>query len=511
MSITTLPAPRACGVGPRAVPSAVAHQDCSPRMRGWSLLAGPGGVAHLLLPAHAGLVPSSGWRARARSAAPRACGVGPRTCLPYRSGQCCSPRMRGWSRGRARSDPQPGLLPAHAGLVPARPSAKSGSAPAPRACGVGPGNPCDVGGIGYCSPRMRGWSPQHVQRPDRRELLPAHAGLVPRRPGVYHLPLPAPRACGVGPGRCPAAALVRLCSPRMRGWSHQRRLPITPVSLLPAHAGLVPRRPGVYHLPLPAPRACGVGPLGGTKGEVLSRCSPRMRGWSRHKPPRGARSCPAPRACGVGPAIGVRTQRPIRCSPRMRGWSRSGSTGARVLSLLPAHAGLVPPARHRRCSSRAAPRACGVGPMSEMCDAAEVDLLPAHAGLVPCGSRGSGGGLPAPRACGVGPPELVSAITPVVCSPRMRGWSRGRARRTRPPALLPAHAGLVPSRRAGATAPGAAPRACGVGPPEDAAPRQRTTCSPRMRGWSRHRDRLANQCGLLPAHAGLVPSASPRR
>ncbi|CAN3979356.1 hypothetical protein KPATCC21470_1980 [Kitasatospora purpeofusca] len=113
-------------------------EDCSPRMRGWSLSGVAVIKPEALLPAHAGLVPATSRPPTRTGPAPRACGVGPPylpTALPVDD---CSPRMRGWSPAVALVRGADFLLPAHAGLVPSPSSSRRSRRTAPRACGVGP-------------------------------------------------------------------------------------------------------------------------------------------------------------------------------------------------------------------------------------------------------------------------------------------------------------------------------------------------------------------------------------
>ncbi len=64
-----------------------------------------------------------------------------------------------------------------------------------------------------------------------------------------------------------------------------------------------------------------------------------------------------------------------------------------------------------------------------------------------------------------GPQETELLAAKAACSPHARGWSRGHARARARPGLLPARAGMVPSAsRTRACAP-PAPRTRGDGPP----------------------------------------------
>ncbi len=249
-------------------------------------------------------------------------------------------------------------------MVPRFSVSGSGGSAAPRARGDGPASGDSAVALIYCSPRTRGWS-QIWSRPGiPARLLPAHAGMVPRRAGPPGSAGPAPRARGDGPVICSTGTEYSVCSPRTRGWSYQELTAFRDTWLLPAHAGMVPTWYPVIGVESAAPRARGDGPLG-----TLAQG-------------------------GSGD-----------CSPRTRGWSRVHGDLAEAGGLLPAHAGMVP----------------STSPTSPHCSAA-------------------------PRARGDGPPLDSGPLKSHLCSPRTRGWSQPESPLRTRPALLPAHAGMVPWR-----------------------------------------------------------------
>ncbi len=320
------------------------------------------------------------------------------------------------------------------------------------------------------------------------------------------------------------------CSPRPRGWSRRRAHLGEVRALLPAPAGMVPGRRRSCCAPRSAPRARGDGPSKSLAIRLRQLCSPRPRGWSRRPvrggglegllpapagmvpsrpPPRPARRT-APRARGDGPITTLLSNSQKSCSPRPRGWSPDSHHAHGGKGLLPAPAGMVP-RPGRTCSPRtAAPRARGDGPTTESADSGHPDcsprprgwsqpqrrvqpaepLLPAPAGMVPSRYATPACTPSAPRARGDGP--VSGAVEEVVLdgSPRPRGWS------------LPGD--LAEDRL------GPAPRARGDGPDESEDWRMFLDCSPRPRGWSRPGLDHHLGVGLLPAPAGMVP-ASPAR
>ncbi len=274
----------------------------------------------------------------------------------------CSPRTRGWSHSWSDLSRLAGLLPAHAGMVPIRGLRQVGRRAAPRARGDGPRDSRRLRARVHCSPRTRGWSQHRGDRCANPGLLPAHAGMVPRDPTRWSAVGSAPRARGDGPFDTGRAQHGITCSPRTRGWSPSARWPRRSRTLLPAHAGMVPSTSSPSTTMSAAPRARGDGPVVQGLWNGIQGCSPRTRGWS---PPGLARDrCPgaAPRARGDGPAADVVVVPAVICSPRTRGWSRPGQPGHAHRGLLPAHAGMVPARTRRRVRRTPAPRARGDGP-----------------------------------------------------------------------------------------------------------------------------------------------------
>ena len=357
-------------------------------------------------------------------------------------------------------------------------------------------------------------------------MLPAQAGVVPEGPGGPGTVRRAPRAGGGGPGERGGERTEGPCSPRRRGWSLGEVLRAVVPPVLPAQAGVVPTRRTGRRRRTRAPRAGGGGPSANPSWPSSLLCSPRRRGWSPGEgqpvpetvvlpaqagvvPPAGRRfhspGC-APRAGGGGPVPSSVTIRHGTCSPRRRGWSLVGGHRSPPPIVLPAQAGVVPRAGHTSSCPPGAPRAGGGGPRSTAPSA---------------GARR--------------------------CSPRRRGWSRGDEVPAREGEVLPAQAGVVPPReqprqllgevlpaqagvvpsprprgrrrvgapRAGGGGPVApayagievgAPRAGGGGPYADAVHAASCKCSPRRRGWSQGPPLARRVDPVLPAQAGVVPS-----
>ncbi len=233
-------APRARGDGPASAALTSLCQYCSPRTRGWSREALRLVLDGLLLPAHAGMVPRLGLSVESPTAAPRARGDGPAAEISELQSIICSPRTRGWSPEERFADGRQALLPAHAGMVPASSWCRPVAPAAPRARGDGPPSGLSRLDTLACSPRTRGWSHLGGPEPCPPGLLPAHAGMVPPRPPHSGPGRSAPRARGDGPREPRRRAGPPRCSPRTRGWSRVGPRPRMVFHLLPAHAGMVP-------------------------------------------------------------------------------------------------------------------------------------------------------------------------------------------------------------------------------------------------------------------------------
>ncbi len=120
----------------------------------------------------------------------------------------------------------------------------------------------------------------------------------------------APRARGDGPWDRRARVGYDGCSPRTRGWTRQRVVLVGLVILLPAHAGMDPRRSRSPLRRLTAPRASGDGPSGGDRAQVGPPCSPRTRGWTRPWHHQSPATGLLPAHAGMDPVMARRTETP---------------------------------------------------------------------------------------------------------------------------------------------------------------------------------------------------------
>ncbi len=274
-------APRTRGDGPGSRDTAGSSTACSPHPRGWSH-RGPHRLAGLLLlPAPAGMVPPASGRGRAPGSAPRTRGDGPGWVIGRRPAHLCSPHPRGWSPVHRCSGHRDGLLPAPAGMVPSGLTTHTLRRAAPRTRGDGPANTFAWPKTSSCSPHPRGWSQGIGVQGRQIALLPAPAGMVPRRRRRRRCGRPAPRTRGDGPPTTPPEASTAGCSPHPRGWSLPAPVTANGASLLPAPAGMVPPQRALLTWCRTAPRTRGDGPATACPPYVVPNCSPHPRGWSQ--------------------------------------------------------------------------------------------------------------------------------------------------------------------------------------------------------------------------------------
>ncbi len=311
--------PRACGGGPTSSDSKPKKSKWSPRVRGWSRRSARRIFSGSVVPARAGVVPPTGSSASRPDGGPRACGGGPSYTPSLVNAGSWSPRVRGWSRDVPPLRAGRDVVPARAGVVPRRRRGRWCRSCGPRACGGGP----DRSGYTYFatawSPRVRGWSRSLGRRDLVQVVVPARAGVVPPPSPSSTSSSCGPRACGGGPNAVVAAGTGPQWSPRVRGWSQRGRRCRHRPSVVPARAGVVPSRTCSRPTRTCGPRACGGGPATGSSRTPSASWSPRVRGWSRRRRTRRP-TPPVVPACGGGPLTAVLTPLPPPWSPRLRGW-----------------------------------------------------------------------------------------------------------------------------------------------------------------------------------------------
>ncbi len=280
--------------------SVVAERFClsSPPARGSSLGGEFRRGGHTVVPARAGIFPRTRHATCPRRSRPRPRGDLPsppaETTPAYRS----SPPARG-SSARSRAA-RPDLVgrPRPRGDLPAPSSAASSAA--------------------WSSPPARGSSASLRRLGGRRAVVPARAGIFPRRSGRRRRGWGRPRPRGDLPGRRSSATWCGGSSPPARGSSSSVEVPCHAPFVVPARAGIFRRGPvSALGSPCrPRPR----GDLPQPHGELSPACtsSPPARGSSRHPRLRERVNQVVPARAGIFPRPG-RAGTPCRCRPRPRG------------------------------------------------------------------------------------------------------------------------------------------------------------------------------------------------
>ncbi len=264
--------------------------NCSPHPRGCSQPDRPALLDALLLPAPAGMFRPPRPAGPSSASAPHTCGDVPLGALLPHTLDVCSPHPRGCSpvaRGPGRPD---SLLPAPAGMFPARTLPASGSSSAPRTRGDVPRQSHHTTDTSLCSPHPRGCSLPDQRLPARHFLLPAPAGMFPRRRPPWAVRAPAPRTRGDVPACSNSGVTCVNCSPHPRGCSSAERGGDARIGLLPTPAGMFPRARSSGCRASTAPRTRGDVPGAVSLTGTIQTCSPHPRGCSHQGRRQGRRA-----------------------------------------------------------------------------------------------------------------------------------------------------------------------------------------------------------------------------
>ncbi|QEU96417.1 hypothetical protein CP970_40645 [Streptomyces kanamyceticus] len=189
-----------------------------------------------------------------------------------------------------------------------------------------------------CSPHPRGCSRAYLGGHSRDHVLPAPAGMFPRRAGRPGPVLCASRTRGDVPYAFDHTDEMADCSPSPRG-------------MFPSDGMVSP-------LSEPAPLTCGGVPIGAATGPARLMCSPHPRGCSRrndHGTGHDSVCSPCLRGCSrhhprrvrappvlVPPACEIPEPDPP-CSPHPRGWAPHPDRWRDGQRLLPTPARMFPP------------------------------------------------------------------------------------------------------------------------------------------------------------------------
>ncbi len=298
-------------------------------------------VALYVVPARAGLFPPQGVCFDCATCGPRACGAVPRLCQLPSAPWSWSPRVRGCSLDAVMDVRQGPVVPARAGLSPGHHPRRHRLRGGPRACGAVPTAEKGPGGYGWWSPRVRGCSLPASAARSLPMVVPARAGLFPAR---QRRPLPAhggPRACGAVPKAVEQVHIIEAWSPRVRGCSRLVGIIRSAAYVVPARAGLSPRCRCLHRHLLRGPAHEGLFP--GSAGVHAGHAVvPACAGLTPEKRPLSTLLSRGPRACGAVARQVKVWPTAIPWSPRVRGCSRRADRVVPQPHVVPARAGLFP-------------------------------------------------------------------------------------------------------------------------------------------------------------------------
>ena len=312
-------------------------------------------------------------------------------------------------------------------------------------------------------------------------LIPAHAGKTRTLLHQSRAPRAHPRSRGENKLQEALKANAAGSSPLTRGKPLLHRTTQARERLIPAHAGKTPSRSGHTAQAQAHPRSRGENVLPGLPGAVCAGSSPLTRG-----------------KLGIEPNLTI------------------------ARGLIPAHAGKT---HARRClprSNRAHPRSRGENlssdsrtffrtgsspltrgkPFSVVIPARIVGLIPAHAGKTSPPPSDRGTTWAHPRSRGENLSALIDGSGQKGSSPLTRGKPAARVSRPATRGLIPAHAGKTTRAQRPALPAGAHPRSRGENSMWIGRPSRVRGSSPLTRGKPSIPERLAPPCGLIPAHAG---------
>jgi len=210
----------------------------------------------------------------------------------------------------------------------------------PRACGDGPNSDPLAPVCAMLSPRMRGWTGKKHFSVLPFCVVPAHAGMDRKVQPWLPTRLVVPAHAGMDRTRPGACAGTAPLSPRMRGWTYQRRGVMPSERVVPAHAGMDRRHHQSLHRKRCCPRACGDGPVWRNVSEGSHVVVPAHAGMDLQPDMRDCSLSRCPRACGDGPHWKRPVSMLMELSPRMRGWTDRGENPIGRGDVVPAHAGM---------------------------------------------------------------------------------------------------------------------------------------------------------------------------
>ena len=392
------------------------------------------------------------------------------------------------------------------------------------------------------SPLTRGKPRRRQPVPDRRGLIPAHAGKTTATTSTERRPRAHPRSRGENRCRRSMARSSTGSSPLTRGKQETLNEGGVKARLIPAHAGKTINSRGGGICAWAHPRSRGenrdmaftrssyVGSSPLTRGKRLTVAVGTARGRlipaHAGKTAATARAAPSseahPRSRGENLAPMMMRFGTAGSSPLTRGKPRRGGVEPRRLRLIPAHAGKTSCPTRPSSTERAHPRSrgenrrnrgrkyggLGSSPLTRgKRDVGGVrpsggGLIPAHAGKTRSSPWSPSPSTAHPRSRGENPIDDLCGSKHLGSSPLTRGKHCGLTFYVRRRRLIPAHAGKTPRSRERYCAGRAHPRSRGENLGPIISQVGEVGSSPLTRGKPHRSSPARIYSGLIPAHAG---------
>ena len=321
-------------------------------------------------------------------------------------------------------------------------------------------------------------------------VVPTHVGVDrPEIAGGISGP-GCPHACGGGPLESRWPTRVLPLSPRMWGWTAHRPLHAQQAPVVPTHVG-VDLHDSTPRLAIEGcPHACGGGPRDANYQPPLWVLSPRMWGWTARFVEIDGRTRRCPHACGGGPRIAWAPYNHESLSPRMWGWTRESVSLTRRGPVVPTHVGVDRSTPTARLACTCCPHACGGGPKRPDRCGVVIPLSPRMWGWTDVEGAGDGIAAVVPTHVGVDRRGPARPVTTPPLSPRMWGWTEA----------LPG----------GGFDLAGCPHACGGGPVFFQTPASRRGC-PHACGGGPYIKLSQTSCSwVVPTHVGVDLGRSDR-
>ncbi len=375
--------PRTRGGHPIVMAPQTKNVASSPHTRGSSVLHGSRVELGDVVPAHAGVIRSRCGLRCSAGRRPRTRGGHPASRSSAATSTASSPHTRGSSARGGRVPYQAPVVPAHAGVIPTPTGAHPHTPSRPRTRGGHPSSWSARCRGGPSSPHTRGSSPCSRPPPSCPAVVPAHAGVIRRRSPSGTTGSGRPRTRGGHPVDDHRLVGRVRSSPHTRGSSSGAGRLGPPVCVVPAHAGVIPRHRMVGPPHPGRPRTRGGHPASRSNAKHNTLSSPHTRGSSPHyeqerdeqkvvpahagvipKPRRSRRnSARRPRTRGGHPVDRCELRGRVGSSPHTRGSSRCQAHTGNYVQVVPAHAGVIRPARRWSARSAGRPRTRGGHPV----------------------------------------------------------------------------------------------------------------------------------------------------